>query len=192
MSGSDEQSGGAGADKPTVVALTGFMGSGKTTVGQELARQLGWEFVDLDAVIERREQAAIRQIFAQRGEAEFRNIEHLVLRSVLARTSSPAVIALGGGTFVPVRNKRLLHEARACSVFLEAPVDELFLRCQSCAADDQRNPRPLAMNASEFRRLYLERLPWYRRANLTIDVHDKTPSKIAEEIAARLRLASTA
>jgi len=176
---------------PRIVALTGFMGSGKTTVGQQLAELLGWEFVDLDELIEQHERLAIRELFAQRGEAEFRNIEHLALRSVLARTSTPTVIALGGGTFVPVRNKRLLHEARARSVFLEAPVDELFLRCQSCADGDKRNPRPLAINAAEFRQLYSERLPSYRRANLTIDVHGKTPAMIAQEIAAWLRLAST-
>ena len=185
MSDAVGQSGDGG--RPQVVALTGFMGSGKTTVGRALAKLLVWEFVDLDAMIEAREGRAIREIFRSEGEAEFRQIEQAALRECLAGCVHPTVIALGGGTFVSVRNKRLLHEARACSIFLEVPVEELLSRCANSAEGEASNPRPLAGDSKEFRRLQEERLPWYRRANLTIDASGKTAEEIAREIAELLR-----
>jgi shikimate kinase len=170
-----------------IIALTGFMGCGKSTVGRALASLLGWEFADLDEHIERQEGMAVREIFAQRGEPHFRNLEHLALQEVLGTVSLPTVIALGGGTFVSVRNKRLLHDAGAFSVFLELPLGELVRRCESCADGEPSNPRPLAQNTEEFQRLYEERLPWYRCANTTINGTGKTAVEVAQEIAARLQ-----
>ncbi len=87
-----------------MVALTGFMGTGKTTVGQALARLLGWSFFDLDCEIERRQKLAVREIFRLYGEAAFREIETATMRSVLQQATDPAVLALGGGTFVEPEN----------------------------------------------------------------------------------------
>src|SRR5271169_5614586 len=68
---------------PAIIALTGFMGSGKTTTGRALAELLGWEFVDLDEVIEREAGVSIRELFRERGEEGFRTMEHLALRKML-------------------------------------------------------------------------------------------------------------
>jgi shikimate kinase len=160
------------------------MGSGKTTVGRALAEFLRWEFVDLDERIERQARMTVREIFAAHGEEEFRRIEHLALRAVVSGCSRPTVIALGGGTFVQAMNESAMRDDRVLSVFLELPVDELLRRCNDCAED--YNPRPLAENAEEFRRLYEERLPSYRTATVTIDTSGKQPDEVAKEIAKRL------
>src|SRR5947208_12284164 len=86
--------------------LAGFMGTGKSTVGQLLADKLGWDFVDLDAEIEAREQTTVGQIFEMRGEAEFRRIETDMIRFWVRaiERGCPTVIALGGGAFVQPGN----------------------------------------------------------------------------------------
>ena len=174
----------------SIVVLTGFMGSGKTTVGRALAELLGWEFIDLDEVMERREGLAIREIFAQRGESEFRQIEHMALRLLVDGCSGPTVIALGGGTFVQPQNERVLNNARVRSVYLEVPLEELLRRCGTGVEDEPGNPRPLAQDAARFRQLHDERIPFYRRAMVTIDAHRKTVEEIAREVAESLQLPS--
>src|SRR5512133_3442701 len=82
--------------KNQVIYLIGFMGSGKSTAGRELARLLGWSFTDLDTEVEKREGKTIRQIFAQKGEEYFRNLETKVLRDL--NTLANSVISTGGGT----------------------------------------------------------------------------------------------
>src|SRR5579871_2358329 len=99
------------SDHPTstnIIALTGFMAAGKSTVGRALAGLLNWRFIDLDSEIERAEGQTIREIFARRGEAAFRRLESETLRAILAGASRAAVIALGGGTFVQPQNPELL------------------------------------------------------------------------------------
>src|ERR1700722_5574442 len=109
------------------VFLVGFMGSGKNTVGQELARRLGWEFVDLDARIEARENKTIPDIFRLDGEPAFRSAETGALRDLTKSLASDSVVALGGGAFVSRQNRELLLTWP--SVFLDAPISELWLRC---------------------------------------------------------------
>ena len=82
------------------VFLVGFMGSGKNTVGQELARRLAWDFVDLDARIEAGEGQSIRRFFAVRGEPAFRSAETSALRELTSTLVRDSVVALGGGAFV--------------------------------------------------------------------------------------------
>ena len=169
-----------------MVALTGFMGCGKSTTGRELAQLLGWEFVDLDETIRRQERFSIREVFSQRGEAAFRAIEHRALQACLAEHSKPTILALGGGAFVQANNAELLASCKVVTVFLDVPVEELLRRC---AGEDERegeNPRPLAVDSASFRRLYEERLPAYRRADLTVSTGGKKPSEAAREIAAKL------
>ena len=88
------------------ITLIGFMGTGKTTVGKRLAKRLGWEFVDLDALIEARTGRAIADIFTQHGEPVFRRLEQRWIRRV-AR-GDQQVIATGGGAFLDPENRRLL------------------------------------------------------------------------------------
>src|SRR4051794_27480977 len=86
--------------RPNLIVLTGFMGSGKSSVGRALAMLLGWPFLDLDSEIERREKRRIRHIFRDHGEVHFREKEGHALRAVLADAPRPLVLATGGGTFV--------------------------------------------------------------------------------------------
>src|ERR1700674_5504219 len=109
------------------VFLVGFMASGKSSVGQELARRLGWDFVDLDARIESRERQTVPAIFRDRGELGFRLAETRAPRDLLPEPlKRNRVVALGGGAFVQERNRELLRQWP--SVFLEATVPELWQR----------------------------------------------------------------
>src|SRR5437762_11443381 len=86
------------------IYLVGFMGSGKTTVGRRLAKKLGWKFIDLDEEIERREHRQVAEIFREKGEPYFRNLERLCLKD-LSSSNSKAVIALGGGAYADAGNR---------------------------------------------------------------------------------------
>lgn len=165
------------------VFLTGFMGSGKTSVGAALAGILGWRFDDLDAHIEAREHRTIADIFRSDGESKFREIERQVLsHTVAACVLTPAVVALGGGTFAQAANSEFFANPATLAVFLDAPVEELWARCQ-----DQPNARPLQQNPEHFRNLYQDRRRFYTRAGLHIQTSGKSVDAIAEEIAHRLR-----
>jgi shikimate kinase len=171
-----------------IVVLTGFMGSGKTSTGEALADLLGWKFVDLDSEIEVREGVAIRALFAQRAEPEFRAIEHTVLRSCLEGCDRPTVIALGGGAIVEASNASLVRESRALTVFLETPMEDMLQRCAVEDEADPENSRPLAADAARFRALYEKRLPHYRAAHVTIHTAGKSVAEVAREVAGMLRL----
>src|SRR5512135_1713202 len=95
------------------IVLVGFMGAGKTTVGQELARLLGWRFVDLDDRITARAGRSIARIFAESGEAAFRAAESRALAEFVGELAgaAPCVLALGGGAFVQPANQHLLKQA---------------------------------------------------------------------------------
>jgi shikimate kinase len=166
-----------------IVVLTGFMGSGKSSTGEALAELLGWEFVDLDHALEAREGVAIRALFAQRGEAEFRAIEHEVLGECLENCNRPTVIALGGGAIVQANNASLIRESHGITVFLETPLDEMILRCAVVDEADPENARPLAADVESFRALYEKRLPHYRAAHVTIDTAGKDVAEVASEVA---------
>ena len=167
------------------------MGSGKSSTGLALAERLGWEFVDLDEEIERRERLSVRVLFRERGETAFRALEHEALRRSLAGRSKPTILALGGGAFVQRNNVQLLRASAVQTVFLETPVEEMLMRCGVGAEPDPENPRPLAADSSAFRKLYERRLPFYREAQLTIDTRGKTVSEIAREIVEGLSLGAS-
>src|SRR6266478_879378 len=142
------------------VILVGFMGAGKTSVGLALSRKLGWPFEDLDERIQAQERRSIEQIFVQSGEVAFRQVEHAALRSLIGDlAASPKVVAVGGGAFAQADNAALLEEGGFLAVFLDAPAEELFRRCQQ-----QQLERPLRGNLEEFRQLYELRRPRYLRA----------------------------
>src|SRR2546423_1608235 len=90
------------------VFLTGFMGSGKSSVGRELARRLHWDFVDLDKRIEMRERKSIAEIFSGQGEAGFRATETAALLELTQSLERDSVVALGGGAFTQDKNRELL------------------------------------------------------------------------------------
>ena len=162
--------------------LVGFMASGKSSVGQELARRLDWDFVDLDARIESRERQTIPEIFRDRGEPGFRLAETSALRDLLSESlERNCVVALGGGAFVQERNRELLR--RWPSVFLEAPASELWQRSLSDGVE-----RPLREDPEQFARLYAERLPFYRQATMTVVTSGKDPASLCAEIERKLHL----
>ena len=181
-----EGNGGNAANR--IVVLTGFMGSGKTSTGQALSELLGWKFIDLDSEIEAHEGVAIRLLFQQRGEATFREIEHEALLACLEACVQPTVISLGGGTFVQPNNADMLRERRALSVLLETPVEDMLQRCGVGEQADAENPRPLAADATLFRSLHEERLPYYRDSDITISTAGKSVAEVASEIAGKLGL----
>ena len=170
-----------------VVCLTGFMGSGKSTVGRMLAAQLAWHFADLDAEIERESNLSISQIFAQKGENVFREIEHECLGRILGSTSernTRLILALGGGTFTQPRNAELIREfggtargAGSVVIWLECSAEDLLRRCVLMG------DRPLFRDEASFRKLYEERLPYYRQADYRVDSGGE-PMRVVEQILA--------
>jgi shikimate kinase len=156
------------------VAIVGYMGSGKTTVGRALARALRREFVDLDRAIVKGAGKGIPEIFAEHGEDTFRDLEHEALRETLeART--PSVVACGGGIVARPENRALLRDVK--TVFLKEDTDVLYHRT--------RGPgRPLrAASREEFEQRYAERLPFYREvADLEVEVEGRPPGEVAEEV----------
>jgi shikimate kinase len=162
------------------VFLIGFMGAGKTSVGQALARKLGWSFRDLDRMIEAREQKTVAEIFAALGEAGFRAVESAVLTELLQEGGSPKdlVVALGGGTFAQAANRDALLKANAMTVLLEAPLDELQHRC----ANDS-TVRPLALQEARFAELFQQRQATYSLARQRVKTSGKTVDEVAQEVA---------
>jgi shikimate kinase len=175
---------------PPVVALTGFMAAGKSTIGRALASRLHWRFIDLDAEIETRSHLSVRQIFNLHGEIRFRQVESEALELVLTTVKSPTVIALGGGAYVQPQNFALLRDHGAHVVFLELDIETLLRRCRILNVNGrpEQNPRPLASDEATFRALYAQRLPLYRRAELTVIARDKNEDQVADEIALGLGL----
>ncbi|MBV9155982.1 MAG: shikimate kinase [Acidobacteriaceae bacterium] len=157
--------------------LVGFMCCGKTSVGQALAEQLGWPFVDIDRDIEAREGNTIWQIFQERGEAAFRQLEtELIARRVLRiEAGNPCVVALGGGAFVQPRNWELI-ENNGVTIWLDCTLETVRKRL----GDD--DTRPLAADRSSLAQLYDDRRPLYGRADFRIDVDTDNVSAIVDKI----------
>jgi shikimate kinase len=163
-----------------VVCLTGFMGTGKTTTGRLLARQVGWPHVDLDKRIEEAAGLEIPEIFAQMGEPEFRRIEHEQLARVMgeaAESQQPRIVSLGGGTTAQTPNLALLRENGAVLVWLECPIDVLLPRCVHITN------RPLFRDEATFRELHRERLPFYELSDYRVD-SSREPLRVVEQILA--------
>jgi shikimate kinase len=154
--------------------IVGFMGSGKSTVGRGLAKHLGWRFADLDEDIEAREQMPITQIFDERGEEDFRRVEHDALKrrvSDIAR-GVPWVLAVGGGCFAQPRNFDLITN-HGLSLWLDAPLEIIRSRVAHSTS------RPLARDPQKFEELYHARLPSYQKADYRIEVgHAGSPGAI--------------
>jgi shikimate kinase len=166
------------------VVLVGFMGAGKSSVGRAVSEKLGWRFEDLDVWIEARAGCSIPEIFQRAGEEGLRDLEHAALSELLAQLDSgmPLIVALGGGTFVHVANERLFEAPGLATVYLDAPVDELWGRCQDGAE------RPLRRDQATFQQLHERRRPRYLAAKLRIETAGKDINAVAEEVIARLQL----
>jgi shikimate kinase len=162
------------------VFLVGFMGAGKSSVGRALASHLGWQFCDLDQLIEKREGRTVAEIFTEREETGFRAAETQALEELLQDPArkDDLVIALGGGTFAQAQNRRVLEQGGAITILLDAPVDELRRRCTT-----DGTVRPLAIDQEHFARLYRERLAAYQMATHKVNTMGKTVQDVTAEIA---------
>ena len=171
------------------VFLVGFMGAGKTSVGRALGQRLNWIFEDLDDRIQSREGRSVAEIFQDSGETEFRRAEHAALQHVLQelRGGGARIVALGGGAFVQRENAALLKAFSVPTVFLDAPIEELWQRCCTQASETGAE-RPLLRSVEQFRKLYETRRKGYRKAALKVQTGKRTVESISAEIEQKLGL----
>lgn len=158
------------------IVLTGFMGSGKSTVGPLVAERLSWRFVDVDDVIEAEAGCAIPEIFRRDGEAAFRERE----RETVARLANgeDLVLALGGGAIEDAATRSLLLETpETLLVHLEVELDTTLARCRGT-----EHTRPVLADEANLASRYARRLPLYRTAHVSIAVDALTPGQVAEAI----------
>jgi len=159
------------------VVLVGFMGSGKSSVGRQLARRFGAPFVDMDERIESAAGSPIRDLFAREGEPAFREREKAALRDALSVKG--CVIATGGGAFSDEEN-RILLRSYAPVVYLEAAVETLLGRL----AGDLGRPLLRGGDREEVvRELLSRRVPGYRTADVTVRTDGRTVEEVAGQVA---------
>lgn len=167
-----------------IVALIGYMGAGKTSVGEKLSTLLGYEFIDLDEYIAEGEGLGVRDIFDQKSEAYFRKLEHFYLRSVMSLER--VVVATGGGTPIHENNMDYL-KAGATTIFLQASATILAQRLKS-----ETESRPLLKDVDErdlqkrIQQMLEGRMPCYESADYTVHTDKKSVDEIAGEIMAFL------
>ena len=161
-----------------LLLLTGYMGSGKSTVGREVARRLGWDFVDLDAAVIAEAGQDIPSIFSSEGEAGFRGREFAVLGKIIERAAfqDGLVVALGGGTLTNPASARLIDD-RATVVYLDVDAARAWKRVRN-------SDRPLAQDREEFERRLVQRRPHYEQAaHLVVAAGEDSVKTLAERIA---------
>ncbi|MDP3041293.1 MAG: shikimate kinase [Candidatus Omnitrophota bacterium] len=158
------------------IYLVGFMGTGKTSVGRQLAVQKKWNFIDLDELIELKQQRRIVDIFAQDGEAYFRKIEKKFLKEV--STQKKFVVACGGGVVLDPDNIKLMKKTGI-----------LICLCATCEAILKRvsvsTHRPILNVAKPRERVELllkMRAPYYAQADCTVDTSKLTIKQVAQKI----------
>jgi shikimate kinase len=162
------------AGRPLV--LVGMMGAGKTTVGRRLATRLGRHFVDSDEEVEKAAGMSIVDIFASRGEADFRAGEARVIARLLKDTD--LVLGTGGGAFINPETRALV-KAAAISVWIKADFELLFQRVQ------RRANRPLLKTANPretLMKLIEARYPIYAEADVTVVSSDVPQDQVASEV----------
>jgi len=172
----------------TDITLIGYRGSGKSSVAAPLAERLGFSWIDADDEIERVAGKSIAQIFADEGEAHFRQIERSVMQSLLSRDK--LIIAAGGGAILNAETSKEIQDAGPV-VWLKADVNALE---QRISHDDSTTSRRPALTASasqreEIQNLLDQREPLYQAcASITVDTDSKTVIQIVDEIMGSLDL----
>ncbi|MBV8497812.1 MAG: shikimate kinase [Candidatus Eremiobacteraeota bacterium] len=159
------------------MALVGFMGSGKSTVGRKLARRLGCAFVDTDALVVR-DHGDVPTIFAREGEAAFRRYEQAAIRGALESTE-PVVIALGGGALTVAANRQLLA-ARAYRIFIRVSPEQVLARLRKA-----KESRPLlgqTPTLARIRALYDRRISQYESADYVVPADRLSGRQVLDDI----------
>jgi len=163
------------------VLLVGMMGAGKTTVGRELSRRLGWSYFDSDAMVEAHTGKTVPEIFEERGEAAFRAEESRALAEAVT-SDGPAVVSVAGGAVLDPDNRRRLADGGTV-VWLRADVETLARRVGAGRGRPLLSPDP----DTALRRLYEQRRPVYEEvADVVVDVDDRSAAEVAEAILAEL------
>ncbi len=171
---------------PENLVLIGYRGTGKTTVAQQLALRLGWDWCDSDVEVELRAGKSIAAQFADEGEQAFRDRESQVIAALVARNRT--IIAAGGGVVLRPENRRALTAAGAV-VWLTADVETIASRVAADASTVARRPNLLAGGEQEIRQLLAQRTPLYQEAAaIQVATDGRAPGDIAGEIIDRLQL----
>lgn len=169
---------------PGPIVVVGFMAAGKTTVGALLAERLGWTFVDLDHLIHERTGRTPGQLIRERGEAAFRELEAAVTREMAGKDR--LVIAPGGGW---ATRPELAHHLGSgmVRIWLRVSAEEAVRRAE---AEDVDRPLlgPVEGRRDRVARMLRSRERWYRQAEMTVDVEDREPARVVEEILHRLAI----
>jgi len=164
------------------IVLVGYMASGKSTVGQLLARQLGVEFIDLDDYIESNQKKTIKNIFSEKGEVFFRKLEHQMLAEVLEKEES-IILSTGGGTPCYGTNMETILNQSDHSIYLDVNIPNLVKRISK-----EKENRPLVKNIPgeelpEFIGKHLfERRPYYLQAKHILDSNAADAETVVENI----------
>lgn len=172
----------------SIIFLTGFMGSGKSTVGPIFANTIGYNFIDLDMLIEKREVKKIGAIFAAEGENKFRTIERETLKELLH--TSKTVISLGGGT-VTNRETLQLIKQNGVMVYLQSDVKHIYQRLRT------KSDRPMLRNDNgelldgdtlmqKIQSLLESRTPYYEEADIIVTTDDKKIGFTVDELAKKI------
>ena len=161
------------------IYLVGFMGSGKSTVGKILAERLGMQFIDLDEEIEKQEGMKIKDIFKEKGEKYFRELERKKLEEIIQKDG--LVVSTGGGLGANFENMEKMKKTGKVT-WLDVSLDTVFKRC----GKDENRPL-LNMPYEKLEKLFNERKDVYKLSDIHINVENKTPQQIVEEIIENLR-----
>lgn len=159
------------------IYLVGFMGCGKSTVGELLSEEIGWRFVDLDERIVAEQGLTISSIFEQRGEENFRAIESKALDNLVREVhrGKATVASLGGGAFPWPGNREKLEDS-GVSIWLDTPLDRIEARIS------KQMHRPLARDPERFRQLFQSRRAAYAQADYTIEVDTDDAQHVMQKI----------
>jgi shikimate kinase len=165
------------------IILTGFMGSGKSTVGPLLAQRLSWKFVDADDVIAAEAGCSISEIFAREGELAFRERERIVIARLASEDD--LVLALGGGAIETEATRFALLSAQdSLLVHLEVELATTLQRCSGTEGE-----RPILADRANLAIRYERRLPLYRKSHVSIRVDALDPGQVVDSILRAARLA---
>jgi shikimate kinase len=164
------------------IVLLGYMASGKSTIGKQLAKNLFINFIDLDDYIEDKEKMTVSTIFKEKGEIYFRQIEHQYLKEIL-NSDEKLVLSLGGGTPCYANNIEFINTSSAVSIYLKSSIKTLVERLLK-----EKSKRPLVASLddekiTEFVAKHLfERRFYYEQANFVLSIDNKLPTDIVTEI----------
>lgn len=171
-----------------IIILIGYMGSGKSTIGQKLSKIIGFDFIDLDSFIEKKEGMTISELFKSKSEIYFRKIESRYLKEVL-QFKNNTVLALGGGTPCYGANmETILDHTNVKSVYLKASIPQLVERLEK-----EKSKRPLIAHLKSREELVefigkhlFERSFFYNQSHMIISVDNKTVDAVVASIVLEL------